>query len=248
MPLKPAIVNPVKGPNPPDLGQVALIVASEADLGLILQQNERIERRQHRKLYMSHLYRVPAGNTFYTLVGPILGAPYAAMITEALIVWGIRKILFLGWCGAVNQTVSTGEVVIPESALIDDGTSPNYTDRQDIPAFADHQMLATIKAELKMRDQHFHSGPIWTTDAVFRETSEKVRYYRAKGALGVEMETSSIFSVARFRNAAAAAILIVSDELSTFKWRPGFKTPEFKETRHKICPIALELCRDMAVE
>ncbi len=245
MSLKPAIVNPVRGANPPDLGRVALIVASEADLGLILRRNEIIERR-HRKLYMSRLYKVPIKGAFYSLVGPILGAPYAAMVAEALIVWGIKKILFLGWCGAVSKTVTTGEIVVPESALIDEGTSPNYTDRQDIPAFADYQMLATIKAELKMRDLRFHSGPVWSTDGVFRETVDKVRHYRAKGALGVEMETAALFSVARFRNIAAGAVLIVSDELSTLDWRPGFKTPEFKNTRHLVCPMVMEMCREMA--
>lgn len=244
MSLKPAIVNPVKGPNPPELGRVALIVASEGDLGLISSQHESI-KRLNRKLYMSRIYRVQTQTAFFTMVGPILGAPYAAMVVETLIAWGIEKILFLGWCGAVRQTVSIGEVIVPESALFDEGTSPSYTDRQDLPALADSQMLATIRSELRIRDRRFHSGPVWSTDAVYRETVEKVRHFRAKGALGVEMETAAIFSVARFRNAAAAAILIVSDELSTFSWRPGFRAPEFKETRGKICPAALDLCRDL---
>ncbi|MGD9210618.1 MAG: nucleoside phosphorylase, partial [Desulfobacteraceae bacterium] len=239
-----AIINPVKGQNSPKVGQLALIIASEADLGAILRQNDKIQR-YHRRIYMSRMYRVPTETSFYTLVGPILGAPYAAMVAESLIVWGIKKILFLGWCGAVSQMVSIGEVVVPESALIDEGTSPNYSERQDLPAFADSRIVGNIKAELKMRDQHFHSGPVWSTDAVYRETAKKVRHFRAKGALGVEMETAAIFSVSRFRNAAAGAILIVSDELSSLTWRPGFKTPQFREARQRICPITSDLCRDM---
>lgn len=244
MPLTPAIVNPVKGPNPPKLGRTALIVASEGDLGLILRQNNTIERYR-RRLYMSRMYRVPTEKSYYTMVGPVLGAPYAAMAVETLIAWGVEKILFFGWCGAVRQSVSIGEVVVPESALIDEGTSPNYSDRQDLPAIANSQMLATIKGELRIRDHHFHSGPVWSTDAVYRETAEKVRHFRAKGALGVEMETAAIFSVARFRSVAAGAVLIVSDELSTLTWRPGFRMPQFKKTRQTLCPIVLELCRDM---
>ncbi len=240
-----AIINPVKGLNPPKVGQVALIIASEADLGAILRQNDKIERH-HRRLYMSRMYRVPTQRSYYTLVGPVLGAPYAAMVAEALIVWGIRKILFLGWCGSVSQMVSIGEVLVPESALIDEGTSPNYTERQDLPAFADQQILDSIKAELRIRDQHFHSGPVWSTDAVYRETVKKVRHFRAKGALAVEMETAAIFSVSRFRNIAAGAVMIVSDELSSLTWRPGFKTTQFKESRRKVCPVALNVCREMA--
>jgi purine-nucleoside phosphorylase len=245
MPLTPAIINPVKGANPPKLGHIALIVAAEADLGFIVRKNEKIVRYK-RKLYLSNMYQVPTKTSFFTLVGPILGAPYAAMVAEALFVWGIEKIVFLGWCGSISQAVSAGELVVPEAAIIDEGTSPNYTDRQDLPAFADSRMLTIIKSELKMRDQYFHSGPIWSTDAVYRETVEKVRHFRAKGALGVEMETAAIFSVARFRTKAAGAVLIVSDELSALTWNPGFKKPEFKRIRQKIYPIALELCSDLA--
>jgi purine-nucleoside phosphorylase len=245
MPLTPAIINPVKGPNPPKLGPIALIVAVGPDLGFILRKNETLIQYK-RKLYLSNVYRVRTENSFYTLVGPILGAPYAAMVAETLIVWGVEKIIFLGWCGAIRHAVSAGEVVVPEAAIIDEGTSPNYTDRQDLPAFADSKMLAFIKSELRMRNQHFHSGQVWSTDAVFRETAEKVRHFSAKGALGVEMETAAIFSVARFRSKAAGAILIVSDELSSLTWKPGFKKSNFKLMRQKMCSVVLEICGDLA--
>jgi uridine phosphorylase len=245
MPLTPAIINPFKGTNPPKLGRIALIIASGADLGFILRKNETIIQYT-RKLYLSRMYRVQTGTSFFTLVGPVLGAPFAAMVVEALIVWGVEKIIFIGWCGAIRQAVSAGELIVPETAIIDEGTSPNYTDRQDLPAFADSKMLTFIKSELRIRDQHFHSGPVWSTDAVFRETAEKVRHFRAKGALGVEMETAAIFSVARFRSKTAGAILIVSDELSSLIWKPGFKKPEFKLMRQKVCPIAIEICSDLA--
>jgi uridine phosphorylase len=244
MPLTPAIINPVKGTHPPKLGRIALIVAAGADLGFILRKSDKIVQYK-RKLYLSNMYQVPTKTSFFTLVGPILGAPYAAMVAESLFVWGVEKIVFLGWCGAISQAVSAGELVVPEAAIIDEGTSPNYTDRQDLPAFADLEMLATIKSELRMRDEAFHCGPVWSTDAVFRETAEKVRHFRAKGALGVEMETAAVFSVARFRSKAAGAVLIVSDELSSLTWNPGFKKPEFKRIRQKICPIALGLCSDL---
>jgi hypothetical protein len=32
----------------------------------------------------------------------------------------------------------------------------------------------------------------------------------------------------------AAGILVVSDELSDYQWRPGFKTPAFKSSREKV--------------
>ena len=60
-----------------------------------------------------------------------------------------------------------------------------------------------------------------------RETREKVERYQKEGVLAVEMEISALFTVAKFRGAELGAMPVVSDELATFKWRPGFKMEEF---------------------
>ena len=44
-----------------------------------------------------------------------------------------------------------------------------------------------------------------------------------------------------YRRMAAAGMLVVSDELSDYQWRPGFKTPAFKSSREKVCRAALTL-------
>ncbi|MBF0203546.1 MAG: hypothetical protein HQK67_04340 [Desulfamplus sp.] len=86
----------------------------------------------------------------------------------------------------------------------------------------------------KERDIFCKTGKIWTTDAIYRETSKKVAFFRNMGAIAVEMECSALFAVANYRKIDIAAILIVSDELSSSKWKPGFKTAAFKESRKKI--------------
>ena len=41
------------------------------------------------------------------------------------------------------------------------------------------------------------------------------------------MELSALFTVAKFRGAKLAAVLAVSDELASLKWKPGFLKPAF---------------------
>ena len=50
---------------------------------------------------------------------------------------------------------------------------------------------------------------------------------RTGGRLAVEMETSALFATAAFRRVAVTSLLVVSDELSSLAWRPGFKDPRF---------------------
>ena len=63
----------------------------------------------------------------FSITGPFIGAPYAAMLLETLIAWGARRIIFLGWCGAVAEEVKIGDIILPTAALIDEGTSGHYS-------------------------------------------------------------------------------------------------------------------------
>jgi len=243
MPDRLAIVNPIKGMNPPDTGPVAIMAATQSDLRLLSRIADTPVVEQ-RKLYMSSLQIHADDERRFTLAGPMVGAPYAAMIVEALGVWGVESILFVGWCGAVSRHVKAGDIIVPDSAMIDEGTSGHYctaTCRVALPA---RPLVHQLRLALQHHGARFHDGAVWTTDAIYRETVEKVKHYQSKGALAVEMELSAIFTVAGFRGIAAAGILVVSDELSDYQWRPGFNAPAFKIARQTACQAALSMANE----
>ena len=241
-----AIVNPVKGKKPPETGPVAIIAAAESDLRLLARLTD-IPVVQQRKLYMSDLQVHANDRRRFTLAGPLIGAPYAAMIVESLGVWGVEKILFIGWCGAISHRLKAGDIIVPDSAIVDEGTSGHYGDPSCRVALPARPLVHKARLALQHHGAPFHGGAVWTTDAIFRETVEKVKYYQEKGALAVEMELSAIFTVAGFREMEAAGILVVSDELSDYQWRPGFKSPAFKAAREKVCRAALTLGKHIGV-
>ena len=241
-----AIVNPVKGKKPPETGPVAIIAATESDLRLLARLTDTPVVEQ-RKLYMSSLQVHADDRRRFTLAGPLIGAPYAAMIVESLGVWGVEKILFIGWCGAISHRLKAGDIIVPDSAIVDEGTSGHYCDPSCRVALPARPLVHKARLALQHHGAPFHGGAVWTTDAIFRETVEKVKYYQEKGALAVEMELSAIFTVAGFREMEAAGILVVSDELSDYQWRPGFKSPAFKAAREKVCRAALTLGKHIGV-
>jgi uridine phosphorylase len=104
-------------------------------------------------------------------------------------------------------------------------------------------MLTKLNDALRQNQVNFHSGAIWSTDAIYRETCEKVKYFQRRDAIAVEMEMSALFTVAKFRGVDLGAIAVVSDELASFKWRPGFKMEEFKHGRETACTVTKDLCR-----
>jgi uridine phosphorylase len=241
-----AIINPGVGKRSPQLGPVAVMVATEPDLAklcCLLNLNPNT----FQKLFISRLYVDKEANPGISLTGPIIGAPYATMLLETLIAWGACKILFLGWCGAISENVKIGDIILPTSAIIDEGTSGHYiSDKSEsVPS---EGIVAQSRQVLRNAGLKFHQGIIWSTDAVYRETRDRVAYFQKKDVLSVEMETSSIFTVGRFRDVQVGGILVVSDELSDFQWRPGFKTKKFEQARSTACRVVMKICQMLLIQ
>ena len=230
-----AIINPEVGKKPPQLGARCVMVANQPDLDC-LNRLLKTEKSGSRRILMSRL-NYGYDNTTLSIIGPFIGGPYAAILLESLIAWSVREVVFFGWCGALSKDVKTGDVIIPDKALIDDGTSKNYTASNTSEAFPSDSIQTLIKSSCIKNKIKFHKGPVWSTDAIFRETKEKVAYFQKKNALAVEMEAAALFSAGCFRKIDVGCILVVSDELSSQKWKPGFKNPVFKERRCQVCEM-----------
>ena len=239
------IVKPVKGKHSPPLGPVAVMAATKPDIKLLIPALDLVQAKPH-PLFIGSLYA--GGNDLpgVSLAGPFLGAPHAAMVMETLVSWGARQLVFRGWCGSVADGVNIGDVVIPTGGIVDEGTSPHYNVAAGDTSYPAVCMVDRLQGILKNESMGFHQGLVWTTDGAFRETPEKVLHFKHRQALAVEMEMSCLFSVAKHLGVDAAGILVVSDELFSLKWNPGFRKEAFKEGRARAVQIVEKLCRGLA--
>ena len=85
----------------------------------------------------------------------------------------------------------------------------------------------------------FVAGKVWTTDAIYRETRQKVERRRAEGCLVVEMEAAAFFAVARFRGIRFAQLLYGGDDLSGAQWDSRHWT--VSPSRARTFDLAVEL-------
>jgi uridine phosphorylase len=237
-----AIIFPKRGKRSPQLGPVGVIAGTETDLTLLCSLLD-FDKTRYKKLFTSRLYVSGQPDADFSLSGPLIGAPYAAIVLETLIAWGVRKILFLGWCGSISAKAKIGDIIVPTSAIIDEGTSGHYKEDDNRTSFPSELMVAKLRAALDQKCLKYHHGPVWSTDAIYRETRDKVENYQRQDVIGVEMEISALFTVARFRKVDMGAMVVVSDELASFKWRPGFKMNEFKDGREAACTVIRDICR-----
>jgi uridine phosphorylase len=237
VPPRADLIQPRQGRRSPRLGPTAILAAAGPDVALLAACLQAAPDGG-RPMYTSRLYPGRAGGV--SLAGPAIGAPYAAMLVETLAAWGVRTLVFVGWCGAIAAEVAIGGVVVPGAGHIDEGTSRHYAPGASVarpsPALSARVAEACAGAGLAVS-----VGGVWTTDAVFRESPDKIERFRGLGAVAVDMEASALFSVAAFLGIEAAALLFVSDELSSLTWRPGFNHPQFLQAREAACRAVADL-------
>jgi len=223
-------------------GSIAIMVSNGDNL-LMLAEYLGWNKSNHRRIYMSKFFFSDHPMENFFAVGPFIGAPYAVMLLETLIAWGIKKIVFLGWCGSISPDIKIGDIIVPNRAIADEGTSKHYLHNGLFPVSPTIQLTESLKKILKDQNYFFHEGILWTTDGVFRETREKVIHFQQQHILAVEMELSAVFSVARFRQVEVCALVVVSDELSSLQWYPGFTDKRFRTGCKTACKIVGDLCR-----
>jgi len=143
-----------------------------------------------------------------------IGAPVTASLTEEMIAWGVKKFIILSWGGALQTSLNTGDIVIPDKAIRDEGVSHHYLP----PEMFAHAASSLVEKIKKYLPEGFTQGSAWTTDAPYRETREEILKYQVEGVKVVEMEIASLFALAQVRNVEAAAIVVVADKLANLKW------------------------------
>ena len=234
--LPEAIINPRRGRHSPRAAPYAMLVSNGDDLAAVaLEAGLRAD--DYSRLYMGRLYADPDDPKPFTAAGPYIGAPYAAMLMETLVAWGARHVIAFGWCGSLSPDLVVGDILLSEGAYVDEGTSVHYGHAGSCPVRASIPMTRKIGNLMDANGLHYRKGLVWTTDAIYRETPDKLRYYQERQALAVEMELSALFTLGRFRGVDVGAILIVSDELHTLKWHPGFGSPRFRTQRDDVCRV-----------
>ncbi|MFZ2090060.1 MAG: nucleoside phosphorylase, partial [Desulfobaccales bacterium] len=175
-----------------------------------------------------------------TVTAPALGAPYAAMVLEKLIALGARRILVLGWCGSLSPHVHIGDLIVPSRAIPGDGTSPHYC--LGSGEISPHPHLYDLmRATLRSADVPWHTGPVWSTDAFYRETKSLVKSCQEQGVLGIDLELAALLAVGRFRQVAVAGLLVVSDELFSLNWQPAQGSQPFRAGRNAALRLALDV-------
>ena len=163
------------------------------------------------------IWSVDVGGVPVAVVHPGVGAPLAAAFLEELIPRGGRAFVACGGAGVLVPELAVGHVMVPTTAVRDEGTSYHYLPPSRT-ADPSPVALGAIRAVLEERGVPFVEGATWTTDGLYRETRARAAARVAEGCISVEMEASALFAVAAFRGVTLGQMLYAGDDLSGEAW------------------------------
>ena len=175
---------------------------------------------------------------YRTLIG---GASTAGMMEE-MIARGVKKFIFFGSCGTLDKHIEPGAFIIPTEAYRDEGLSYHYLPVSDFVDVDSAGRLAKIFEKNKIK---YVNTKTWTTDALYKETVNKVRDRKTEGCLVVEMECASIMAVAKARGVEAYQFLYSADTLDNDEWDIRTLRDEEKFILSKCFEIALKVVKEI---
>jgi DeoD family purine-nucleoside phosphorylase len=134
-----------------------------------------------------------------------MGGPSAAIVTTELIELGARRLLRIGTCGGLSPELELGQLLVVDPALADDGTSR---------ALGGHPVLGRVAAPGTLTDALRSGGrrsvPVVSAD-LFYDGDDRIPDWITAGAVAVEMEAATVFTVAARYGVDAGCALLVSD-------------------------------------
>lgn len=208
---------------------------------------------QHKKLTRVAVQKSEVGkHPVYTLefreqkialYHPGVGASLCAGLLEEVIARGCKKFIVCGSCGVLDSAIAVGHLLVPTSAVRDEGTSYHYLAPSREVA-ANPKAIQALETVLNRHGIDYLLTKTWTTDAFYRETPGKIARRKSEGCLIVEMEAAALFAVAQFRNVILGQILYSGDDVGGTEWNSRRWTKKI-ELREQIFWLAVEACLEL---
>ncbi|HQQ02432.1 MAG TPA: purine-nucleoside phosphorylase [Bacteroidales bacterium] len=149
--------------------------------------------------------------------GTGMGVPSISIyVTELIQTYGCKNLIRIGTCGAIQPELKLGDTILAITASTDSRINNLIFGGREYAPHADFELLKMAYDFGKALEYEVKVGSVFTTDSFFVDDLQKeYEIWRQHGVLGVEMETSALYTLAARYHCKALSILTVSDQLVT---------------------------------
>jgi purine-nucleoside phosphorylase len=150
--------------------------------------------------------------------GSGMGQPSMAIYANEMFdSYDVQTVVRVGSCGALTEKLKVRDIIIANGACTDSGINRVRFHGLDYAPVADFSLLrAAVEAsEAEPPASAVHVGLLLSSDQFYNTRPELNEPFVQHGVLGVEMETSGLYTLAAYHGRRALSICTVSDHILT---------------------------------
>jgi len=205
------IIRRVFGVRPDQIAPTVLIAPAK---NFIAEFVERLQKPQPFGTWFTGVSGYLDDGTYVTVLDNIRYAPGMADCVYFLQFAGVKNILYTGAIGGLASGMEIGDIILALDCERGDGASGYFASLFE-RACVCNELTEKVRAYIQnIADQEglqLFEGRIFTTDSLAAETIEFLSALSAQSFLGIEMETSALYTVAKYSGMDAVAVHVVSD-------------------------------------
>jgi purine-nucleoside phosphorylase len=149
-----------------------------------------------------------------SIMGTGMGIPSASIyVHELLAEYGVKTVMRVGTCGAIQPDLQLGDVVLAMTACTDSQTNQLRFGGRDYAPSASFELLESAHEAARRLGLPVRVGTVLSSDVFYDDNPEWWKRWSDYGVLAVEMETNALYTLAAKFKAQALAILTVSDNI-----------------------------------
>ncbi|MCR8657240.1 purine-nucleoside phosphorylase [Paenibacillus endoradicis] len=173
-----------------------------------------------------------------SIQGTGMGMPSASIYIHELINdYGVKNLVRIGTCGAIQHEVKIRDVIIAQAAATDSAIIRNQFPGFDFPQIGTFNLIKTAYDIGTDKGLSLRVGNVLSSDIFYTENLVGVNKLGEHGVLAVEMETAALYYLACKFGVNALSLITVSDHILT-----GEQTTaqERQTTFNDMIEVALE--------
>ena len=171
--------------------------------------------------------------------GTGMGMPSISIYAHELItVFGVKNLIRVGSCGAMQPELELRDVVIAMAASTNSGMNTQRFSGMNYAPTASFKLLKKAYDVATAKDINVKVGNILSSDVFYNDNPDAWKLWASYGVLAVEMEAAALYTLAAKFGVDALAICTVSDSLVSHQEDSAEKK---KKSYTQMFEIALEL-------
>ncbi|WP_431086753.1 purine-nucleoside phosphorylase [Paenibacillus sp. 8b26] len=148
--------------------------------------------------------------------GTGMGLPSISIyVNELISEYGVKNLFRVGTCGGMKEHVHVRDVILAQASCTDSGMNRHIFGGYDFSPIASFPLLKGAYDRGVAKGLKMHVGNVFSSDSFYRDDKSITQKLMEYGVLGVEMETSALYTLAAKFGVNALTILTVSDHLLT---------------------------------